>query len=335
MAETLVVVSLDTEEDNWGRSRNGVTATNVARLPYQAALFDRLGIRPTYFTAYQVAIDPRAAATLREVSAGGRGEIGAHLHPWNTPPLDEAFVPRNSMMKNLPAALQLAKVARLTEALREAFGAPPTAFRAGRYGLGRASVGALIATGYRVDSSVKPFYDLRAMDDGPSFVGAPISPYYLSPDHEVTEPAAAGPLIELPLSSGFNRGPFRFWDPARRALESGAWRGLRLAGIASRTGIVRRLALSPELSSVADMLTLSRRLLAHGARHLHLTWHTPTLVPGLSPFAKTAADVDRLFGTIVGFLDGLTRFTRPTFATVSEAATALIGAGRATTEAVA
>lgn len=335
MSETLVVVSLDTEEDNWSRSRSGVTVANIRMLPRQAALFDRMGIRPTYFTAYQVAIDAGAAAILRDLSAGGRAEIGAHLHPWNTPPLDEVLVPRNSMMKNLPVALQRAKLDRLTATLAAAFGARPTAFRAGRYGLGRESVAALIGAGYRVDSSVSPFVDLRAMDDGPSFVGAPLGPYYLAPGHDVTQPAERGSLIELPLSSGYNRSPFRFWDPARRALEAGPWRRLRLAGLASWTGIIRRLSLSPELSTVSDMLTLARRLLDHGTRHLQLSWHTPTLLPGLSPFTTTAADVDRIYGSIAGFVDGLTRFTRVKFATVSEAATTLIGAGRPAAEAVA
>jgi hypothetical protein len=335
MSETLVVVSLDTEEDNWHRSRNGVTVANIDALPRQAVLFDRLGIRPTYFTSYQVAIDDGAGAILRDLSAGGRAEIGAHLHPWNTPPLYEAFVPRNSMMKNLPAALQLEKLERLTAALSSACGARPTAFRAGRYGLGRESVKVLIAAGYRVDSSVSPFIDLRTIDDGPSFVGAPIAPYYLAPDRDVTQPAPRGEVIELPLSYGFSRGPFRFWDPARRTLEARPWRWLRLAGVASRAGIIRRLALTPENESVTDMLTLARRLLEHGARHLQLSWHTPTLLPGLSPFTNTAADVDRLYGAIAGFVDGLTRFTRVKFATVSEAATALIGEGRTAAEAVA
>jgi hypothetical protein len=328
VADTLVVVSLDTEEDNWGRSRNGVTVKNIHALPRQAALFDRMGIRPTYFTTYQVVRDPQALAILKDLSAGGRAEIGAHLHPWNAPPLDETLVPRNSMMKNLPAPLQRAKLERLTEALQEGFGARPTTFRAGRYGLGRESVAALIATGYRVDSSVKPYFDLRGMDDGPSFVGAPIAPYYLAPDREVTQPADRGVLVELPLSCGFSRGPFHFWDPARRALEARPWRSLHLVGIAARTGIVRRLTLSPELTPLADMLTLARRLLEHGARHLQLSWHTPTLVPGLSPFTKTPADVERLYGSVAGFVDGLARFTGVRFATVGEAAAALLGAGR-------
>src|SRR5438876_12172844 len=152
----LVIVSIDTEEDNWQRSRDQVTVENIGELRRLAAFFDRLGVRPTYFTTYQVAIDPSAADVLREVSHGGRGEIGAHLHPWNTPPLTEAFVPRNSMLYNLPAELQRAKVEQLTAILEETFGHRPTAFRAGRYGLGPDTVAALLSCGYCVDSSVSP-----------------------------------------------------------------------------------------------------------------------------------------------------------------------------------
>src|SRR3982751_3246459 len=149
-----LIVSLDTEEDNWNRSRTGITVENIAELPRQARFFERVGARPTYFTAYQVAIDPCAAAVLREVSQDGRAELGAHLHPWNTPPLTEEFVPRNSMTKNLPADLQLAKIQTLTVAFEKAFGRRPESFRAGRYGIGHDTVSALQTCGYRVDSSV-------------------------------------------------------------------------------------------------------------------------------------------------------------------------------------
>ena len=96
----LLIVSVDTEEDNWHRSRHDVTTENIQELRPLAAFLGRLGVRPTYFTAYQVAVEHGAADVLREVCDGGRGEIAAHLHPWNTPPLTEAFVPRNSMLKS-------------------------------------------------------------------------------------------------------------------------------------------------------------------------------------------------------------------------------------------
>lgn len=323
MGEILLVVSIDTEEDNWNRSRDNVTVANIRELRALASLFRRLGVRPTYFTTYHVAEDPCAADVLREVSEGESAEIGAHLHPWNTPPMEEPFVPRNSMVKNLPADLQLEKLRRLTAVLERRFERAPTAFRAGRYGLGSETVGALVECGYRVDSSVSPFVDLRPTDDGPNYVGAPMSAYRLAPGRDVRDPAPDGRLVEVPLSYGFNRAPFAFWDPARRLLERAPWRWLHLAGIAARLGVLQRLILSPELASVSEMLTLSRRLLQHGLRHLHLTLHSPTLVPGLSPFAATAADVSRLYAAIEGYVEGLARITPFQAATVSEAAAVL------------
>ena len=314
-----LIVSLDTEEDNWHRSRTAVTVENIGELPRHARFLERLGLRPTYFTSYQVAIDQCAAAVMSEVADGGRGEIGAHLHPWNTPPLSEAFEPRNSMAKNLPAQLQEAKVRTLTAALQEAFGAQPSSFRAGRYGIGSETVAALVSCGYCVDSSVSPFVSLEAVDDGPTFVGAPIVPYRLGPERDVREPMPSGPIVEVPLSYGFSRGPFRVFEPIQRWLEAAPdW--LRLPGIAVHTGLVRRVSLSPEYHSVRDMLTLSARLLEHGARHLHISWHTPSLKPGLSPFTATAADVERLYATIEAFLEGLVRLTPFQSVTVTEAA---------------
>ena len=316
----LLIVSLDTEEDNWHRSRTGVTVRNIFELRRLARLFDRLGVRPTYFTTYQVAIDPEAVAILREVGDESRAEIGAHLHPWNTPPLTEEFVPRNSMVKNLPADLQRAKIETLTAALQEAFGRRPRGFRAGRYGIGPETIAALDACGYRVDSSVSPFVNLEEVDDGPTFVGAPFKLYRLSPYRDVREPDPDGPVLEMPLSYGFSRGPFPVWDRVQRVLEAAPLRWLRLPGVASRVGLSRRLCLNPEYESVADMLTLSARLLEHGVRQLHMSWHTPSLKPGLSPFTPTAADVERLYASIEAFVEGLAGVTPFKFATVSEAA---------------
>src|SRR5207247_9019138 len=136
MREIPLVVSLDTEEDNWNRSRTDVTVENIGELRRQARFFESLGVRLTYFTSYHVAIDPCAAAVMCDIGGEGRAEIVAHLHPWNTPPLTEAFVPRNSMVKNLPADLQRAKIRTLTEAMQQAFGQRPTASRAGGHGIG-------------------------------------------------------------------------------------------------------------------------------------------------------------------------------------------------------
>lgn len=296
----LLIVSIDTEEDNWYRSRQGVTCKNIDELRRQAMFFDRLGLRPTYFTSYQVARNARAADVVREVGAGG--EIAAHLHPWNTPPLTEAFVPRNSMLKNLPAELQLAKLETLTATLEAVFGARPEAFRAGRYGLGPDTVSALARCGYVVDSSVTPFISWKEFDEGPAFFGAPLDVHRIGP----------GGVIEVPLSCGFLRRPFALWDRLHRALD--------VPGLRRARALCKPIVLSPETATAEDMLTLSRRLLERGVRHLQVTWHSPSLQPGLGPFTRTSADVDRLYGTVETYLDRLQGIATLNPVTVSEAA---------------
>jgi hypothetical protein len=318
----LLIVSIDTEEDNWSPCRDGVTVENIRELPRLDALLQRLGVRATYFATHQVAIHDWAAAILRELHGAG-AELAAHLHPWNTPPLDEPFAARNTMLKNLPAALQLAKLERLTQTLREAFGGRPVAFRAGRYGLGPDTVTALIRCGYRVDSSVTPFVSWEDDDDGPTFVGAPLHTYRLAGGADVRIPQPAGPLVELPLSIGYSRSPSGVWTGLDRLLSAPALRRLHLRGIASRAGIVKRIALSPETDSVADMLTLSRRLLDAGLPHLQLSFHSPSLSPGLSPFAPDRAAVEGMYRSIATYLERLARVTALRFVTVSEAATLL------------
>ena len=317
----LVMVSIDTEEDNWRPCRDGVTIDNIRELPRLDALLRRLGVRATYFTTYQVAIREWAVALLQELQAGG-AEIGAHLHPWNTPPLDEPFLPRNSMLANLPAPLQLAKLERLTETLRRALGAAPAVFRAGRYALGPETVPALVRCGYQVDSSVTPYVSWEAFDEGPSFVGAPVDPYRLG-GGDVRIPQPDGALLEIPMSIGFSRTPFGVWSGIRQVLASPVLRPLHLAGLAARVGLIKRIFLSPEIHGVPDMLTLSHHLIDQGARCLHLFFHSGSLRAGLSPHSPNGAAVERLYARIAGYIEQLARTASPTFVTVGEAAARL------------
>jgi peptidoglycan/xylan/chitin deacetylase (PgdA/CDA1 family) len=320
--EMLLIVSVDTEEDNWGRARSGITVENVRQLPRLDRLFERLGVRATYFTTYQVAIHPETAAIIRALRETGRAEVGAHLHPWNTPPLEEAFEPRNSMLLNLPQQLQIAKLRRLTEALTQAVGARPVAFRAGRWGLGPGTVCALIECGYDIDGSVTPFQSWKELE-GPSYVGAPLDAYRLDGRGDPRVPVSAGPLLEIPVSWAYTRRPWAVWGRLHRCAAHRAWRPLRLAGVAARLGLVKSVALSPETDTVADMLTLTRRLIEDGVRHLHLFLHSPSLLPGLSPFAPTATAVEGMYTTIARYVEALAAGSRLSFATMSEAAVAL------------
>src|SRR2546426_5240235 len=315
-----LVVSIDTEEDNWAPARTGITVDNIRELPRLHRVLGRLGVRPTYFVTYQVALRPWAADILRGISADGNGEIGAHLHPWNTPPLTDELVPRNTMLLNLPAPLQAVKIASLTNALQAATGERPRSFRAGRWGFGASTAAALLKCGYRVDSSVTPFESWARYDHGPSHVGAPLDVYRLDGLGDTRVPVPGGALVEVPVSCGYSRGPIHSWARLHALLNSSVARGLRLGAMASRAGVIRHIVLNPELEPVENMLTLSRHLIGQGVRHLHVSLHSPSLRPGLTPFAPTRADVERLYSALDTYLDRLSAFAPLQCATVAEAA---------------
>jgi len=324
----LVILSIDTEEDNWQPTRSGLSVENIRALPRLNAFLGEFGARPTYFTAHSVAATPWAADVLRALDAEGNAEIAAHLHPWNTPPLDEAFVPRHTMLKNLPADLQREKLLRLTDVLTHVLGRAPTAFRAGRWGLGPDTARALEACGYAVDSSVMPFVDWGLDDDGPNFVGAPLGAYRLGTNGgDVRTPDPHGPLVEIPVSSGYNRRPLGFWHGWHDRLSKPPFRVTKLLGVADHLGILRKIALSPETDTARDLVTLCRTLVGSGVRFLHMFWHSPSLVPGLSPYTPRSSDVEGLFRTIGTVIERIGADRPLRFVTVSEAASELVPHG--------
>jgi hypothetical protein len=86
---------------------------------------------------------------------------------------------------------------------------------------------------------------------------------------------------------------------------------------------VRAIMISPEVSSVRDMLRLAGLLVSHGVSHLSCFFHSPSLCPGLSQFNRTKADVKRMYDDIDAFANGLARITTPRFLTAGAAAALL------------
>ncbi|HMC55218.1 MAG TPA: oligosaccharide flippase family protein [Gemmatimonadaceae bacterium] len=309
-----LIVSIDTEEDNWIPARSGITTRNIQALPALERRFERMGVRSTYFTTYQVALDPSSAGVMREIANSGRAEIGGHLHPWNTPPL----LPRmETMLLNIEPELQVKKIELLTRQLEESVGVSPRSFRAGRFGFGASTARALIETGFKIDSSVTPFMSWVDYDRGPSHVGAPLDIYRISGRQDVRIPDD-GPLVEVPLSSGYNGWHPRIWPLIHRGLNHPVSRFLHLGGIAARTQIARLVILSPEIHDHRDLVGLARALVRGGLPFLHVFWHSPSMTPGLSPFCATPQHVDRLFARFDRFIDTMSRDVTLQPVTISE-----------------
>ena len=286
-----LAIVVDTEEEfDWSAtfSRASVATRSV---PAQAAaheIYDRLGIVPTYVIDYPVATDPRAVRFLRALKERGGAEIGAHLHPWVTPPHVEEVTTFNSYHCNLPPELERAKIEAITRAIEQAFGERPTVFKAGRYGFGPNTGRVLAELGYRIDCSHVPHTDFSA-DGGPDFRGTPSDPWWL--DEE------AG-LLEVPLTVGYvgraaALGPRIDW-----LFDSGPAGRLRLPGVLARTDLVARSRLTPEGTPAAEQCRLLETMVGRGHRTFSLTYHSPSLEPGHTPYVRSDAE-------LAGFLSSI------------------------------
>lgn len=279
------LVFADTEEEfDWGAplSRAATATRAITGLTEASRRFAGRGVAPTYLVDFPVADAAESAAVLSDIFAAGEGELGAHLHPWVNPPHDEIVSGPNSFAGNLPAALERAKLLALTAKLAETFGRPPIAYRAGRYGIGPNTGRILAEAGYRLDVSVRARFDYSG-EGGPDFTHFPIWPYW----------SGAG-LLELPLTTALE-GPLRRWPSLARSE--------RLRGPLARTLLLNRVPLTPEGVSLAEAKRAIETLLERGTRVFSLSFHSPSVVPGHTPYVRDQADLDRFWAWWDGVFD--------------------------------
>jgi hypothetical protein len=286
---------VDTEEEfDWNQpfSRANTRVGAMRHIARGQRLAERFGLRPTYVVDHPVATQPLGYEQLRDWAASGRCVVGAHLHPWVTPPFDEEVTNANSFACNLPADLQGRKVRELTSAIDLHLGLKPRTFKAGRYGIGRPTLDALEALEYDVDVSVNPGMDFRSID-GPDFTGFDSRPFLFG----------RRTMLEVPCTQGYIGWARAAGRPLRRVAEQPVCEKLRLPGILARSGVVNKVMLSPEGNSLAEMTALTRALLSDGFRMFSLTFHSPSLEPGHTPYVGTAGDLDAFLRRIEEYLE--------------------------------
>jgi hypothetical protein len=287
-------VFVDTEEEfDWSkpRSRDETSTDTVRYLPQFQALMNAHGISPNYLIDYPVAASPEAGEILGKMLSDGKCAVGTQLHPWVNPPFDEEVTTFNSFAGNLPIELERAKLAALTDKIEAAVGIRPIMYRAGRYGVGPNTAMLLEEMGYRMDTSVRPYFDF-SHEGGPNFVRHDAHPYWAGPN---------GLLLEAPLGVAYTGSLRRY---GRYIFGSGRSRTKLLSGLA-RSGMLARIALTPEDMPFEDVKTAIRGALDDGLSYLSLSFHSPSLAPGHTPYVRNSADLSdfyRWWDKVLAFL---------------------------------
>jgi hypothetical protein len=330
MSDTPFIITIDTEGDNlWARPHE-ITTRNAAYLPRFQALCERYRFKPVYLTNYEMALSDEFVEFGRSVVSREAGEIGMHLHAWNSPPLHALTTDdyrHQPYLIEYPAPIMKQKIRRLTALLEDRFERRMVSHRAGRWAFDGRYAAMLLDAGYRVDCSVTPGVDWRPNKGAPQGNGGsnytrfPDRPYFMSPT-DISVPAKSG-LLEVPMTvrSGrlYRRIPFAYRVPCVRWIAkhiSPAPRWL------CPTSLQEKRNLHP-------MVELARQARTDGASHLEFLLHSSELMPGGSPAFRTPQDIDRMYehleilfdelsawcsGTTLAELDGMLRRAAGTLA---------------------
>lgn len=290
-APARLFVIVDTEEEfDWSApfSRESVQVTNIQEVGHLQVVLKRFGLKPTYVMDYPVATTRASADLLASIAADGDCHIGAHLHPWVTPPFEEPLAPEMSFGCNLELPIERAKIRRLTEAVANGLGVRPRIYKAGRYGFGESTAAILEELDYDIDASVIPHMDFTP-DKGPSFEGFSPAPGRFGRSRT---------MLELPCTTGFVGSLRRAGEPLHRLASAGWLTPIRAVGVLSRSGLLNKVMLSPEGNSFEEMRDLTRALYSDGLRTFALTLHSSTLKPGCTRYVTTAAERNEFLAAI-------------------------------------
>ena len=298
-----LIVTIDTEEDNWAHySATDNPVQNIEQIIKLQSLFDRFGITPTYLVTYPVATNPRSVSILKRILYSGKCEIGMHCHPWNTPPFnaDQKITEHDTMLCNLPEELQYLKLANLHDTICKQFGVAPISSRVGRWGFGSAAARSLDLLDYRVDTSVTPFVSWQAYQ-GPDFSDFGPDVFRFTAEG-LSHRAEKGALLQVPATIGFLQSDFvrsrRLW----RLSEGWLGRRIRMRGVLDRLGLLNKVWLSPELADADSMIRLGMRMQRNNYPCLNMTFHSTSLMVGLSPFVRTVEEEKLFLNRITTFL---------------------------------
>ncbi|HWY64254.1 MAG TPA: hypothetical protein VNX61_03500, partial [Rhizomicrobium sp.] len=160
-AQPTLIAVIDTESEflwSAGVGADQGSVDSIEQLKRAQSIFERYGLRACYVVDFPVVSNEESAATIRNFVERG-AEVGVHLQPWTTPPLVEPKEGWHAFPGNLSANLERQKLVNLLGAVRRAFGVSPRTYKAGRYGISRASLRTIEDLGFDIDLSVAPTFN--------------------------------------------------------------------------------------------------------------------------------------------------------------------------------
>ena len=298
------LITIDTEGDNlWSRPRE-ITTNNANFLPRFQSLCEHYKFKPTYLTNYEMAQSESFVEFGRNILHRKTGEIGMHLHAWNSPPLkplthDDFY--HQPFLTEYPELLMREKIIFMTELLENKFDTKIVSHRAGRWSFNNIYASLLIKQGYYVDCSVTPYISWQSTLGNPKGKGGidfshyPDYAYFL--DLDDISKFGQSSLLELPMTIMACHRP--------RFIQMMSYIPLVGKGIKRFWPNVNWLR--PNGRNLKTMLTIINQAISEQRPYIEFMLHSSELMPGGSPTFKNKQSIEKLYNDLEFLFEAIQR----------------------------
>jgi len=287
-----LIITIDTEGDNlweWKPNKE-ITTNNALYLQRFQDLCNIYNFKPVWLTNYEMIMDDNYVDFISNVIEHNQGEIGMHLHAWNSLP---EYKIKNvngeaPYLIEYPIDIMEQKIDYLTALIKKKVGVCPISHRAGRWATNDNYFDLLIKYGYKVDCSVTP---------GISWENNPGGTYdskgtdYTDYSHEcywIENKNKTQQILEVPVSVFNSHKCFIPQKMSLKKILGSMYRGLK----------GENLWLRPDGHNNKQMLYMIDKYVKSNQDYIMFMIHSSELMPGGSPTFKTKESIEELYHSL-------------------------------------
>jgi len=285
------IITIDTEGDNLWSKPHKITTNNSKYLPRFQQLCEKYGFKPVYLTNWEMANCQFFQEFGKDVITRKAGEIGMHLHAWNSPPIEPLtandYHYQPFLIEYSTDAMR-AKIELMTKTLEENFQVKIISHRAGRWAINNNYLKLLKEFGYKIDCSITPHvnwsvHDAQYNKNNINYENLSTRSYFV--DTDIFKESTSD-FLEVPVT----------------ILKDYKYKNLRK--IASINKLTRKTLnyLKPELLwmrpngyNLKSLIKISNTVIKDRKEYAEFILHSSELMPGGSPTFKDAKSIETLF----------------------------------------
>lgn len=289
------LITIDTEGDNlWGKP-SSITTKNAEYLYRFQELCEEYRFKPTYLTNYEMVSNQVFIEFARDVIKRDTGEIGMHLHPWNSPPLIPLTMDDFSTQPYLieyNEQIIRQKIEYMTKLLEDTFQINIVSHRAGRWAINEYYVKVLQELGYKVDCSVTPLINWSSQKGNPGGRGG--ADYSSFPDK----------AYFLDIDNVWKKGKSNILEVPMTVIPTDSTVSEVINYKCKNTKLMKRFVnkffpscfmLRPNGKNLYSLLKIIDKVIDNKGDYAEFMLHSSEFMPGGSPTFKCKSDVERLY----------------------------------------